>query len=53
MQNYKINFSQEQLQFIVNVLNDLPTKSNAYPLLQEIYSQVAVIDKAGEVPSNG
>lgn len=36
----KIELEQNEVEFIVNVLGELPTKSNAYVLMQKIIQQV-------------
>lgn len=35
-----INFEPNELQFVMSVLADLPTKSNVWPLLRKIEDQV-------------
>jgi hypothetical protein len=37
----KLELTADEVQGILNVLNDLPTKSNAWPLVQKIEAQVA------------
>ena len=41
----KIDLENNELDFIVNVLGDLPTKSGAFMLLQKINIQRAVQDQ--------
>ena len=36
----QIEFETEELQFILNILGELPTKSNAYLLINKISEQV-------------
>lgn len=38
--NMNITFEPNELQFVMSVLADLPTKSNAWPLLRKIEEQV-------------
>lgn len=38
--NYTIQFSEQELAFILNVLGDLPTKSNAFIVLTSINEQI-------------
>lgn len=35
-----IDLTKEEIQFIVGVLGQLPTSSNAWPLVQKIESQI-------------
>jgi hypothetical protein len=36
-----LELTADEVQGILNVLNDLPTKTNAWPLVQKIETQVA------------
>lgn len=49
----KIEFTPEELQFVVAVLADLPTKSNVWPLLRKIEDQAkAQMPAVTEVQEN-
>lgn len=37
---YNIKFSEQELAFVLNVLGDLPTKSNAFIVLTSINEQI-------------
>ena len=47
----QLELSQEEVQALVNVLGELPTKSNAYPLLVKIMSQAKGQLEAVEAPT--
>lgn len=47
----QLELSQEEVQSLVNVLGELPTKSNAYPLLVKIMSQAKGQLEAVEAPA--
>jgi len=43
MQNertFQLTLSSEELNFVLGVLNELPTKTNAWPLLSKLQKQV-------------
>jgi hypothetical protein len=44
--NYTIQFSEQELAFVLNVLGDLPTKSNAFIVMTSINEQI----KAQQAP---
>ena len=39
MQTIKLELEQSELNFILTILGDLPTKSNCYPLIVKIQNQ--------------
>lgn len=45
---YTIEFSEQELAFVLNVLGDLPTKSNAYIVLTSINEQIKAQQPAEE-----
>ena len=45
-----INFEPQELQFVITVLADLPTKSNVWPLLRKIEDQANAQTPADAAP---
>lgn len=40
MSEVTLSLTKEEIQFLINVVGNLPTQSNAWPLLQKIVKQV-------------
>ena len=46
----QLELNQDEVQFIVNVMSELPTKTGCFPLMQKIVAQAqAQVPKEGEV----
>jgi len=56
--NMKLEFEENEVVGIINILGELPTKSNAWPLAQKItyqYEQqkeAPVVEDAAEIPAS-
>jgi len=44
----QVNLEQNEVEFIINVLGELPTKSNAFVLLQKLLQQLQEANKPAE-----